>query len=140
MSELRGLGLESWGARGPCFPESTRTLAGRETRRGQGQGRPPSRPGAQRGRLTCVAASRARTSRIRKGSRPRPAVQKNRAPAAGREPESVGTAAMAARARPRRSGSRGLGRARRVPALPEAGTGAAGQGGVRGEGCQGDPG
>lgn len=100
------------------FPGSTRTLARRE------QGRPPSRRGAQRGRLTCVAASRARTSRIRKGSRPRPAVQKNRAPAAGRQPESVRNAAMTARARPRGSGSRGLGARAAHPRVP---------GGVRGD-------
>lgn len=91
------LGTEN-GGRSGCVPGS-KPLRG-EVAGLAGQGRPSSRPGAQRGRLTCVAASRARTSRIRKGSRPRPAVQKNRAPAAPADRGSPGTA-MAARARPR---------------------------------------
>ena len=82
----------------------SRRLPGSETDPGGevGCGRASLRPsGAQRGRLTCVACSRTRTSRIRKGSKPRPAVQKKRAPAAGPELGSPGPAAMAARARPR---------------------------------------
>lgn len=91
---------------------------------------PPTFPGAQRGPLTSVAASRARTSRIRKGSRPRPAVQKNRTPASVPDPGSPRTSDMAAGARPRGFRSRGLGRARLAPGggaqgrvVPKAGWG-----------------
>lgn len=78
--------------RSHSFPGSQTDPGGRAA----GAGPPPSlRDG--RGSLTSVASSRARTSRIRKGSKPRPTVQKNRAPAAGRHTGSLGPAAMAAR-------------------------------------------
>lgn len=103
-------------ARGPrCFPGSTTDPGGEGCRAGL----PPSLRGAQRGPLTCVASSRARTSCIRKGSKPRPTVQKNRAPAAGRHPGSRGPAAMAARGHVAAE-SRGRGRPRRVPETSEA--------------------
>lgn len=89
------------------FPGLRPALAGRGT---QGPGDPV---GTRRARLTCVASSRACTSRIRNGSRPRPAVQKNRAPPAGSEPGSAPAAAIVLRRGPE-TRSRELGRVPRV--------------------------
>lgn len=146
--QLRGRGAAAarvGGERGRVAPRVSVGPAGRVQRRGL----PSLR--AQRGPLTCVACSRARTSRIRKGSKPRPAVQKKRAPAADPDWGSAGpaAAAMAAgtgrvtwpRTRARRSqghvvrGAQGA-----VPALrgPRGwGWGGRRAGGARGPGAEG---
>lgn len=111
------------------------TPAGRDHGQGWRLGRPASRSSSLRGRLTWVAASRSRTSRIRKGSRPRPAVQKNWAPAGGPERGPPGTTAMAARghvasgargaaptSRRRRAGAEGPGVAKGEPGRKVPGT------------------
>lgn len=62
-----------------------------------GTGPPHFLPSTRQRRLTCVALSRARTSCSRKGSRPRLAVQKKRAPTAGPKRGSPVATAMAFR-------------------------------------------
>lgn len=76
-------------------PERTVPAVGGE----RGFGVAHRRTGTGRGRLTCVAASRACTSRIRNDSRPRPAVQKNRASAPGHSPGRAASDAMTAGSR-----------------------------------------